>query len=630
MRLLIDLQCLQSTSAVRGIGRYALSLSRALVEAAGRDDRIEVLLNGGDEQTRLLRARSGLETFLPPGGVHVFDAPWPWQHDLSDSRRRDAEVARTAAIRSLRPDVVLVGSVFEGDRENVLSIDSGIPTAAVLYDLIPAADPGTYLLGPGADSYWRRFKEMQQLDLLLAISDYSGRQARALAAACPPVVPIWGGPYPSGLFDAFETRAAAAAPGLPRRYLLTVGGDHPRKNLDRLVLAWARVPKHLRSGTPLTIACRLNVGTVRRLLRLSRRNGLKQHELVLTGEVNESALTALYRGALAFVFPSTDEGLGLPPLEAMSAGCPTTMARGSSLSELATEPEAFFDGTDVDDMARAIRRLLEDPAHLDRLRAVAAEASARFTWTQTASLAWAALREVPGRGACPAPPAPRMTPDPARLVQEPAALRLDAVPAIDVDAALAAAESDLGITTTLPAGTVATLSPSTALVVPDDAVARQLVASGLLEVPVVANESALPRVNDHDVYAALRPCARDITHPADLVHALRQPPRWSLERPWPVWLHLTSAPAPAPALDDRVVVTGGPRAVVLARSVDRVLVEEELAGDLAPDLQRARCLGTEVVVLGDRAALPWAAQAPDLATALREPAARTTGWPWRE
>ncbi|MCW2607975.1 MAG: glycosyl transferase group 1, partial [Frankiales bacterium] len=240
MRLLLDLQCVQSTSAVRGIGRYALSLSQALVATAGPDDRVEVLLNGGDDPVRLLRARTALETFLPARAVHVFDAPWPWQHDPSPLRHREAEAVRAAAVDSLRPDVLLVGSVFEGDKETVLSIDGeGVPTAALLYDLIPAADPGTYLLGPGADSYWRRFRELQRADLLLSISAYSGQQARELLGdACPPVVPVWGGPYPSGLFAAFEERAVTTAPVVPERYLLAVGGDHPRKNLDRLVQAW--------------------------------------------------------------------------------------------------------------------------------------------------------------------------------------------------------------------------------------------------------------------------------------------------------------------------------------------------------------------------------------------------------
>ena len=187
MRLLLDLQCVQSSSSARGIGRYALALAQALQATAG-EHQVEVLLNAGDDAERLLRARHALECFLPPGSVHVFEAPWPWLHRPSEERRLVAEALRTAAIASLEPDAVLVGSVFEGDGENVLSVPQhgqGPPTAAVLYDLIPALEPETYLLGPGAKEYWRRMEHLRRCDLLLAIIEHSAGQARPRTATAP-------------------------------------------------------------------------------------------------------------------------------------------------------------------------------------------------------------------------------------------------------------------------------------------------------------------------------------------------------------------------------------------------------------------------------------------------------------
>jgi hypothetical protein len=122
MRLLVDGQCIQSTSSLRGIGRYALSLTRALVQEAGSEHQVEVLLNGGDDPGRLLRARTALEGFLPAGRIHVFDAHWPWSPPYDDRRRPAAEAAHAAAVRSLAPDALLIGSPFEGDGENVLTV----------------------------------------------------------------------------------------------------------------------------------------------------------------------------------------------------------------------------------------------------------------------------------------------------------------------------------------------------------------------------------------------------------------------------------------------------------------------------------------------------------------------------
>lgn len=619
MRLLLDLQCVQSTSAVRGIGRYALSLSRALVEKAGPEDRVEVLLNAGDEPARLLRARTALEMFLPARAVHVFDAPWPWQHHPSPARRAEAEAVRSAAIASLAPDALLVGSIFEGDKENLLSVDRyGVPTAALLYDLIPASDPHTYLLGPGADSYWRRYEELRRVDLLLAISNYSAQQARNLLGdSCPRAVPIWGGPYPSGLFTAFETRAASAPLDVPDRYLLSVGGDHPRKNLDRLVQAWAAVAD--RAQTALVIACRLNVGTARRLRRLAKRGWLQPGELILAGEVSEKALDALYRGALAFIFPSTEEGLGMPPLEAMAAGCPTVLARGSSLSELVDEDDAYFDGFDVADIARSITRVLHDNAFRHRLRKVAAACTSRFTWTRAAELAWAALHELPRRPVSP----PDVSPpgSVADLPRDPRPLVLTEVPAVPDGPEAVAAERTLGLCSDVP-GLVTALAPAPALVVPDDALARRLVTAGLVEQPVLSVEDQLRRATAHDLYAAVRDRLPTPRWPDDLVHALAHPPRWSLERAWPVWLWLTARERTAPpAVPEGVVlVIARAPAVVLARSVDRVVVDAELLPKLQADLHRARCLGAAVTVLGD--------VAPDWASPPDPVAVRTTGWPW--
>jgi glycosyltransferase involved in cell wall biosynthesis len=596
VRLLVDAQCVQSTSSLRGIGRYSLCLLRALVEQAG-EHRVEVLFNGGDDATRLLRARTAIETFLPPGRIHVFDAPWPWQ--LGEQHRAASEAAYAAAVESLRPDAVLVGSVFEGDGENVLSlVRDGPPTAAVLYDLIPAADPGTYLLGPGAKHYWRRFAQLQRTDLLLSISDYSAEQARALMGGdCPPLATIWGGPYPSGDFPAFEPQGEEKPDlALPERFVLSVGGDHPRKNLDRLVLAWGRVPAAHRARTSLVVACGLNTGTVRRLRRLARRAGLLPGELVLTGRVSEQRLASLYRTALAFAFPSTEEGLGMPPIEAMAAGCPTVLARSSSLVELVDDPQAFFDGESIEDIAAAVTRLVVDETYRKHLRQVAARSADRLTWARAAQRAWQALEQLPARPA----PVPESA-EPVRLAGVPHAAALRA-----------------------------SLAGAAAVVAPPE-VCSALLAAGVVDVPLLVEDKS-ERRTAHDPLAALAAhvpaLALDDARASALVAAVARAPRWALERRRPVWLLLTDRQDLRLKLTDLAdergadLVVAGPDAAALARSVDLVAVEP---GALDPaQLTAARCRGTVVVTL-DKLEPDWPALLEDWAGV-----GRTTGWPWRD
>lgn len=653
MRLLIDGQCIQSTSSLRGIGRYVLPLARALVQEA-RHHQVEVLLNGGDDPDRLMRARTALESFLPARSIHVFDAYWPWTPPYDDRRRPAAEAAHAAAVRSLAPDALLVGSLFEGDGENILSVrppTGGPPTAAVLYDLIPALDPGTYLLGPGAAVYWRRFEALQRCDALLTISRHSGAQAAELLGdGCPPTTAVWGGPYPSGDFPAFEPQHDdEPVDSLPDRFLLSVGGDHPRKNLDRLVSAWADVPAGLRDATPLVIACRLNTGTVRRLRRIARRGGLSPRDLVLTGGVSESTLQGLYRRGLGFVFPSVEEGLGMPPLEAMAADCPTLLAAGSSLSELSDDPASFFDGFDVADMTVALMRLLTQEDFRDNLRRSGKASAARFTWRRTAQLAWAALEALPPAASAPDREARRTV----RLSEATAVERLATEPGpVLVDAPLQ--EGPLG-ELGLPLVSRAALAPATALVVSSLAEAADVLRAGLLDQPVLLHEEHLGGVAVHDFHAEyaaglapLTPLAPQLA--AGVIQAALHPPRWTLERPRPVWLLLTLEP-PVDELVERAdavgvaLVTGRLRSVAVAGSADVVLLAAADLAEVEGGLMHARRRGTLIAALhpsGTATATP--AWCEDLVldgpllgrrawteAVLPRAAAwgRTTGWPWR-
>lgn len=659
MRLLFDGQCIQSTSAFRGIGRYSLSLLRALVQEAG-DSQVEALLNGGGDSALLLRARAALETFLPASSIHVFDADWPWRYPASDSRRQGAEACNAAAVASLRPDAVLVGSVFEGDGENVLSVNKWQhypPTAAILYDLIPAADPETYLLGPDADVYWRRFEHLRRADLLLSISNYSAAQARRLVADCPPIATVWGGPYPSGEFPEFEPQTDELPDlELPPCFLLAVGGDHPRKNLDRLVQAWSQVPRRDRNRAPLVIVCALNPGTVRRLRRLARRNGLPPEEFILAGRVSERRLHELYERALAFVFPSTEEGLGMPPLEAMAVGCPTMLARSSSLVELADDEEVFFNGHSIEDMSRALQRLVSDAGFRDRLLRAADASRQRLTWAQTARRAWQALQGLPdAERPLVSAPEPVRGAGVAELTALPAPVLLDDVDldVLPVLAGTAGEKAAYAVAGGLPAVRAA-LAPATALCVRHEALSHLVASAGIVEHPMVPPEQ-LNRVAQHDFYAALR---RRLTttqlKPAEqiaLVEAVERPPRWMLHRPRPVWLLLTrnhsgsAVDALRHVCTDLGVdlVSAEPAGWGLARSADLVAVEASVLPDV--ELASARSHGAVVVALhppGQLSLTPsWCFDAELLGDSGSPEAwrglaqswlarwPRTTGWPWQ-
>ena len=169
-------------------------------------------------------------------------------------------------------------------------------------------------------------------------------------------------------------------------FLLYVGGDDPRKNLDGTIRAYAELPESIRARHQLVIAFR--VGPLRRLeiRAMAQPLGLRARDLVLTGYVTDRQLAALYRACELFVFPSLYEGAGLPVLEAMSCGAPVAASGTTSIPELLGDLEATFDPKEPADIARAVTEVLETPGELDRLRERSHRRVELYTWERVAEL----------------------------------------------------------------------------------------------------------------------------------------------------------------------------------------------------------------------------------------------------
>ena len=101
------------------------------------------------------------------------------------------------------------------------------------------------------------------------------------------------------------------------------------------------------------------------------------------GYVADQNLSSLYRNALAFVFPSLEEGFGLPVLEAMACGTPVITSNRSSLPEVAGEAALLVDPLSTHALASALSRLLASPDERARLRRLGLERAAQFTWRKT-------------------------------------------------------------------------------------------------------------------------------------------------------------------------------------------------------------------------------------------------------
>lgn len=105
---------------------------------------------------------------------------------------------------------------------------------------------------------------------------------------------------------------------------------------------------------------------------------------IFAGRVSDAELQALYENALCIAFPSSTEGFGLPPLEAMRAGCPAVVAQAGALPEVCGDAALYADHRDAQDWVRVLSRLAADADLRIDLAARGRKQAARFTWRDAA------------------------------------------------------------------------------------------------------------------------------------------------------------------------------------------------------------------------------------------------------
>lgn len=182
--------------------------------------------------------------------------------------------------------------------------------------------------------------------------------------------------------------------GISGPYVLFVGTLEPRKNISTLVQAFAKVkdrfPEH---RLVLTGKKGWHYAPIFELLESL---GLKER-VIFTGFIEESEKPALLRGADVFVYPSMYEGFGIPVIEAIACGTPTITSNVSSMPEVAGDAALLVTPSSTEEIARAIERLLADPACANELRSRCAAQAAKFRWRQTAEATLALYQDSPVR-----------------------------------------------------------------------------------------------------------------------------------------------------------------------------------------------------------------------------------------
>ncbi|MGA9351105.1 MAG: glycosyltransferase family 1 protein [Anaerolineae bacterium] len=179
------------------------------------------------------------------------------------------------------------------------------------------------------------------------------------------------------------------------RYILYVGSENPRKNLPRLIRAFAQVLEALPEARLIKIGSPEYLPQAEQLHRQVRQMGLAD-VVLFYDHVPDEDLALFYNLADLFVFPSLYEGFGLPPLEAMACGTPVVCSNAASLPEVVGDAAITVDPYDVEGLAEAMQRVLTDVELQEQLREKGLERAQQFTWERTARETVAVYREVCG------------------------------------------------------------------------------------------------------------------------------------------------------------------------------------------------------------------------------------------
>lgn len=347
-----------------GVGRYTSELAEALERRDVQLKRYAVAWGG-----------------QPPAGVRRLRLPakaaqWLWQHDrgLLGAASSLASVERATADQDGRPDLVHATNF-------VLPALRATPGVVTVHDLSFYRDD----VFPGGERLrklvpWSVERAAKVIVPTAAIGreiqERYGIEPEKIAVTHEGVSPLFFGA--SRLSDTNLGRF-----GIPGPYIVAVGTIEPRKNLRRLLEAWAMVHRELPDWS-LVLAGPKGWGP-----ELPETPGV-----ILTGWVGDETLPGLYAAAEFFCYPSLYEGFGLPPLEAMAAGTPALAGNYSAADEVLGDAALIVDALDVGALAGGMERLATDEALRRSLQVAGRARAAGFTWDGTSKATISAYREA--------------------------------------------------------------------------------------------------------------------------------------------------------------------------------------------------------------------------------------------
>ncbi len=327
--------------------------------------------------------------FVAPAGLSVVRSRWdtggPWRRILWEQTRL-AVLSRHLAL--------LHGLAY------ALPVACACPTVVTVHDLSFLRYPQAFRRFNRAYLGWMTRLAVRKAARVIAVSESTRRDVIALCGVADEKVTV----VPNGVTSDFcpaEAHAVAAfrqRKGLPERCILFLGTLEPRKNVERLVEAYALLAQRQRGDLPPLVIAGAKGWFYDTIFARVAQHGLAGR-VIFPGFIPADELPWWYRGATLFVYPSLFEGFGLPVLEAMACGTPTITSNVSSLPEVAGDAALLVAPDDPVALADAMARVLDEPDLAAQMRAAGLMQASHFSWARTAAATAAVYQAVLGESA---------------------------------------------------------------------------------------------------------------------------------------------------------------------------------------------------------------------------------------
>lgn len=361
----IGIDCRMMGSQNSGLGRYVEQLVLGLIEMDKENEYVLFVSTNTPPNIPFLRGELRFR-------IVIADIPWySWQEQIKFKKIIDQEKI----------------DLMHFPHWNV-PLFYNKPFVVTVHDLIMYHYPRQEASTHGPLVYW--FKDLAHRIVLrhavrkakhvIVTSEFTKQDLhQTLGVPLEKMTAVYQAPFESEKLKVKSEKNNLDKWKINKKYVLYVGNAYPHKNLEGLLKAWQIFEEKYGGDYQLVLVGKKNFFYEKTIKEIEKLRNLEIRNIIFTDYVNDNEISALYKNASLYVFPSLYEGFGLPPLEAQQFGVPVVSSSASCLPEILGESALYFDPENYQQMAEMIHIGLTNENSRFDLRNNARENLQRFS-----------------------------------------------------------------------------------------------------------------------------------------------------------------------------------------------------------------------------------------------------------